>query len=243
MVPELNGRADMHMHTTVSDGRATVVDMLDYAARYRTLDVLAITDHDRLEASLWAFSQQGRYPFDIVPGVEVTTREGHVLALWVTEPIPRGLSLAETAAAIHEQGGIAVLAHPAELFIAPRGVIRTMHQPRSLLDCGIDAIEAFNAGAITPFGNLAARLRLAGLPLPMMGNSDAHMPLSIGTGVTWFHGRTAAALRHSIGQGWTRAEGHRWRITVYLKLCTPSLPKKPSNFSRPKAGSHPQTLP
>jgi predicted metal-dependent phosphoesterase TrpH len=243
MTPELNGRADMHMHTSASDGRATVAEMLDYAARHRALDVLAITDHDCLDASLWAYSQQGRYPFDIVPGVEVTTRDGHMLALWVTEPIPRSLSLAETAAAIHEQGGVAVLAHPAEVFIAPRGVIRAMRQPQSLLDCGIDAIEAFNAGAITPFGNLAARLRLSGLPLPMMGNSDAHMPMSIGTGVTLFHGRTAAALRHSIAQGWTRAEGHRWRITVYLKLCMPSLPKRPSSFSPPKAASRPPTLP
>jgi hypothetical protein len=44
-----------------------------------------------------------------VPGVEVTSADGHVLARWVTEPIPKQRSLAETAAAIHEQNGFAVL--------------------------------------------------------------------------------------------------------------------------------------
>ena len=133
MIPPLSGRADLHMHTTVSDGRATPAQMLDYAARFCRLNVLAITDHDRLEGSLWACEQNGRYPFDIVPGVEVSSADGHVLALWVTQPIPRGLSLAETVSAIHEQGGVAVLAHPFELFIAPRAVWRVLRRPNDLL--------------------------------------------------------------------------------------------------------------
>lgn len=241
MQPTLNGRADLHMHTTVSDGRATPVQMLDYAARFRALDVLAITDHDQLDASLWAVTQNGRYPFDIVPGVEVTSRDGHVLALWVTEPIPRGLSLAETAAAIHDQGGVAILAHPSELFIAPRMVWRLMQHPETLLDSGIDAVEAFNAGAITPGGNVATRLRLGRLPLPVVGNSDAHTPRCIGSGLTRFHGQRARELRQSLGMGWTRAEGQRWQITDYLKLCMPSHPKKPSGSSLPRALSSPPT--
>ena len=242
MTPPLNGRADLHMHTTVSDGRSTPEFMLEYAARWRQLDVLAITDHDRLDGSLWAFDQNGRYPFEIVPGVEVTSRDGHVLALWVTRPIPMGLSLAETVAAIHEQGGVAVLAHPFELFISPRAVWRTLHQPQYLLDSGIDAIEAFNAGALTPGGNLATQLRLGHLPLPVLGNSDAHMAASIASGQTCFHGRSAQDLRDAIRSGWTRAEGHRWAITDYLKLCTPARTPKPI-ASRATAASDRPTLP
>jgi predicted metal-dependent phosphoesterase TrpH len=226
--PALNGRADLHMHTTTSDGRATAAEMLDFAAHHRSLDVVAITDHDRLEASLWAASQNGRYPFEIVPGVEVSSRDGHVLALWVTQPIPRDLSLAETAAAIHEQDGLAVLAHPFELFIAPRAVWRALRHPQDLLDSGIDAIEAFNAGSIMPGGNLATRLRLGRLPLPVLGNSDAHLPGCIGSGLTRFHGSSARDLRHSLRQGWTRAEGYRWSIADYLTLCKPSHSKTPS---------------
>lgn len=107
------GRADLHMHTRASDGQATVQQLLSYVAKHRPqLDVIAITDHDTLEASLWAYEHRANYPFDVVPGLEVSSRAGHILALWVTTPIPKGLSLSETAQAIHEAGGLAVLAHP-----------------------------------------------------------------------------------------------------------------------------------
>jgi predicted metal-dependent phosphoesterase TrpH len=99
------GRADVHMHTSASDGLPSVRELLDYVAQRGHLDVIAITDHDVLDASLEAYEQRQRYPFDIIPGVEVTSAEGHVLGLWVTCPIPMGMSLAETTAAIHEQGG------------------------------------------------------------------------------------------------------------------------------------------
>jgi predicted metal-dependent phosphoesterase TrpH len=189
MTGALNGRADLHMHTIVSDGTATVQETLDHIARMGTLDVIAITDHDRLEASLWAYQHRQRYPFEIVPGVEVTSADGHVLALWVTEPIPAGLSLAETAHAIHEQDGIAVLAHPFEPLIAPHTFWRYLTRPQVLWESGIDAVEVHNAGAFTPGGNWLARRVYRDSGLPLLGNSDAHMPALIGTGVTRFAGR------------------------------------------------------
>ena len=108
-----HGTADLHVHTTASDGISPVDDLLDYIAIYRpNLDVIAITDHDTLDASLRAYENRQHYPFDIVPGVEVSSRAGHILALWVTTPIRRDMDLADTVAAIHEAGGLAVLAHP-----------------------------------------------------------------------------------------------------------------------------------
>lgn len=89
---DLMGRADVHMHTCASDGLPNAKQVLDYVAKRGHLDVIAITDHDVLEASLWAYSQRSVYPFDIIPGVEVTARGGHVLALWVTQPIPSARS-------------------------------------------------------------------------------------------------------------------------------------------------------
>src|SRR4051794_4666712 len=109
---QLTGRADLHMHTTVSDGTATVEQMLDHIARRGDLDVIAITDHDRLAGSLWAYSHRDRYPFDIVPGLEVTSSDAHILGLWITEPTRKGMSIEDTTAAIHAQGGIAIMAHP-----------------------------------------------------------------------------------------------------------------------------------
>ena len=223
---ELNGRADLHMHTTVSDGIAPVEVLLAHIAERGDLDVIAVTDHDRLEASLWAYAHRDRYPFEIIPGLEVTTRDGHVLALWCTEPIAKGMSLSETCSAIHEQGGIAVIAHPFEPMIAPKASWRYFRKPQVLVESGVDAIEVFNAGAITPGNNWLASLVFKNSPLPFVGNSDAHMPASVGTGITRFHGKTADDLRDSLKHGWTAAEGKPWGLTVYLKLSVITIPKK-----------------
>lgn len=233
---KLRGRADLHMHTTVSDGLATIYEVLDHIQKRGDLDVIAITDHDRLDASLWAYYHQDRYSFEIVPGVEVTSADGHVLALWVTEPIRKGMSLAETAAAIHAQDGVAIIAqdgvaiiaHPMEPTIAPHMVRRYLMYPRVLLETGIDAIEIFNAGAITPGNNWLAQRVFGKLGLPVVGNSDAHMLQNIASGVTRFEGHTAADLRDSLVHGYTTAEGKSWPITTYLKLLPVEIQKRRS---------------
>lgn len=230
MIPTLNGRADLHIHTTCSDGSASPEATLDYIAEHRQLDVIAITDHDTLEGSLWAYHHRHRYPFDIVPGVEVTSADGHVLALWVTRPIPKHLPLAETVAAIHAQNGIAILAHPFELFIAPRTFLRYLLNPKGLIESGIDAVEVHNAGAFTPFGNWLARRMYGRSPLPGVGGSDSHLPTTIGTGVTRFHGTDARALRNSLALGHVAAEGSRWGLTVYLKIYRTSRRNRQSAY-------------
>jgi predicted metal-dependent phosphoesterase TrpH len=232
---ELTGRADIHIHTRASDGIATARQVLDYVARRGHLHVIAITDHDTLDASLWAYSQRDRYPFDIIPGVEVTALEGHVLALWVTQPIPKRLSVAETAAAVHEQGGIAILAHPGEPMIAGRYLLRYLRDPEVLLSWGIDAIEAYNAGTMTPGNNVLARRICAQLPLPVVGNSDAHTLSAIGRGRTHFDGRTAADFRAALARGRTAAEGESWPITDYLKLSPSSIQRKSVSYTHLRA--------
>lgn len=243
MTVRLNGRADLHIHTTASDGTGTVQETLDHIARMGTLDVIAITDHDRLDASLWAYQHRHRYPFAIVPGVEVTSADGHVLALWVSAPIPTGLSLQETAHAIHEQDGIAVLAHPFEPLIAPHTILRYLTRPQVLSESGIDAVEVHNAGAFTPGGNWLARRVYERTGLPVLGSSDAHMPSLIGTGVTRFQGRTAADLRASIRAGQTAAEGTRWAITDYWKIYRASRRNRLSIYSEMNTSSAPLTRP
>jgi hypothetical protein len=228
----LTGRADLHIHTTASDGIHSVRRVLDSVAQRGHLDVIAITDHDCNEASLWAYQHRHQYPFDIIPGVEITSCDGHVLGLWVTEPIPMNLSLAETTAAIHEQNGIAILAHPLELTIAPHTFWRYLTHPEVLLQAGVDAVEVFNAGAFTPGCNrLAQRAFQRVKALPKVGGSDSHMADTIGSGITRFRGRTAADLRESILHGWTAAEGIRWGITVYLRLSHSFVQRKLTDSS------------
>ncbi len=211
------GRADLHMHTTVSDGIMSVQALLDSVARRRHLDVIAITDHDRLDASLWAYARRERYPFDIVPGVEVSSAEGHVLALWVTTPIPPALSMAETAAAIHEAGGLAILAHP---FFRQMGEVRRAwhayrQDPRHLLRAGLDGLEAFNASVIVPGSNRRAAQVAALLGLAVTGGSDAHTLGAVGTGRTHFAGSTAAELRAALHARQTTVSGRPWPAMAY----------------------------
>jgi predicted metal-dependent phosphoesterase TrpH len=237
----LSGRADLHIHTNMSDGVNSVQDVLDHVALRGDLDVIAITDHDCIDASLWAYERRNLYPFEIVPGLEVTSADGHVLALWVTEVIAAGMSLAETAAAVHAAGGVAILAHPLEPTISPRAFMRYFTQPTVLLQAEIDAVEVMNAGAITPGCNWLAARVFRNVAIPKVGNSDAHIATSIGSGVTRFAGRSAADLRTAIAEGQTAAEGTPWPITTYLKLLQISLSQRQNAPSATKSPFVPQT--
>ena len=90
------GLADLHLHTTASDGMMSPRMLLNYVAMMTPLDCVAITDHDTLDG--WRLARDFRArpanehlrALDLVPGVEVSTRDGHVLALWVESEIPPG---------------------------------------------------------------------------------------------------------------------------------------------------------
>jgi predicted metal-dependent phosphoesterase TrpH len=211
-------RADIHIHTIASDGFATVQQVLDQIARLGTLSVIAITDHDVLDASLWAYSQRTNYPFEIIPGLEVSSADGHVLALWVTQPVAAGMSLKETASAIHEQGGVAVVAHPFEITVCTDAVKRYLRQPETVREAGIDAVEIHNAGTITPAANLLARRLAAQLGMTVTGGSDGHSLEALGRGWTRFPGSTAEDLRLALMQGTTTAGGRSWPLADYMRL-------------------------
>jgi predicted metal-dependent phosphoesterase TrpH len=106
------GKADLHIHTIYSwDGTMTTAGALKAAASAK-LDVIAITDHDDMRAVDEARKLAKRYKIDVISGCEISTKDGHLLALFVQKMIPAGLSAIETLLRIGEQGGIAVVAHP-----------------------------------------------------------------------------------------------------------------------------------
>src|SRR6478752_3551681 len=82
------GKADIHMHTSLSDGLMSVQEILDWVQEKTDLDVIAVTDHDDLEGGLLArdLAVKGGYRFEVIPGIEVTTRAGHLLALFLEKP-------------------------------------------------------------------------------------------------------------------------------------------------------------
>jgi predicted metal-dependent phosphoesterase TrpH len=201
----------MHIHSLYSDGTATLAEILDHVERHTQLDVIAVTDHERIDGAQRAaeLHAAGDFAFDLVIGEEITTRRGHVLALFLTERIPALRPLEETLAAIHAQGGLAIAAHP--LAPIPLSVgRRSLRRMRDHAARGVhfDAIELFNpshAGKTRHEARLALNARELGLP--GVGNSDAHVLEGIGTGRTTFDGHTAAAYRAAIVSGGVLPDG------------------------------------
>ena len=108
------GRADLHIHTLASDGLDPITAILDIVEHATDLDVIAITDHERIDAALAArtMAHDLGHRAEVVVGEEVSTLGGHLLALFLTERVRPLRSLRTTIGEIHEQGGIAIPAHP-----------------------------------------------------------------------------------------------------------------------------------
>jgi predicted metal-dependent phosphoesterase TrpH len=208
------GKADMHLHTLYSDGTASVQAVLDHVERATDLDLIAITDHERIDGAQRAaeIHAAGGYSFGLVIGEEITTRRGHVLALFITERVPALRPLAETIERIHDQGGIAIAPHamaPLTPSLGRGSLLRThgASDPRHHLD----AIEIMNPSTAGRARRRARRrLNDEVLRLPAVGNSDAHVLEGIGTAWTWFPGSGADDYRAAIASATTRPDGQYW---------------------------------
>jgi len=195
------GRADLHIHSLASDGTDGIAAILDHAEHVAQLDVIAITDHERIDAALAArtMAREQGLRVEVVVGEEVSTLGGHLLGLFIEERVKPLRTLRTTIAEIHEQGGLAIPAHPLVPYpLCSQGWVlrRLLSDPDPRVRP--DAIEAFNP---TMFGRpwhgrviaFAARHGLA-----TVGNSDAHEAVAVGTGWSTFPGRTADDLRGAI---------------------------------------------
>lgn len=106
------GFADLHIHSIYSyDGTASVPSVLRRAKQIG-LNVIAITDHDEINGSLKALDFASQFDIEVIPGVEVTTAEGDLLALNVTSLVERGRPLIETVLVVGELGGFCIAPHP-----------------------------------------------------------------------------------------------------------------------------------
>lgn len=210
------GIADLHVHTTYSwDGTMTPAAALQ-AASAAGINVIAITDHDEIRGAHVAHDLAGRYGVEVIPGIEITTADGHLLALFVNELIPTGLSLYETLACIGEQGGLAIAAHPS----APLASSLSLAAIKKALDNPdarkvLHGIESYNGGLPYRHSNTRVKAFADTLrhPLALVGNSDAHYFWAIGLGVTHFPGLTAEHFREALYQRKTSAHGPRGALT------------------------------
>ena len=187
------GRADLHVHTTVSDGEATPAEVAELLAR-SDLAVVAVTDHDSVEGALRVRELLAGQGPDVVVGTEVSTAEGHLLAIFVDRDVPRGLDARRTVEIIHERGGLAIAAHP-YFPIASLGDLAGR--------LPVDAIEVANGTALGELANRRAARRLGPSARALVGGSDAHLPQALGHVRTHFFGSTALDLRVAIERGET----------------------------------------
>ena len=108
------GKADLQIHSNAGDGLDSMEEILEHVETRTDLDVIALTDHDAVRPAMAMRELAARRGarVEVVIGIEVTTRSGHLLALFVDKDIPMLRPLRETVRLIHECGGLAVVPHP-----------------------------------------------------------------------------------------------------------------------------------
>jgi predicted metal-dependent phosphoesterase TrpH len=204
----------MHIHTSCNDGTASVREILDFTRDHTDLDVIAITDHDRLRGAQEAVQLQGDYRFEVVPGMEMTTIEGHCLCLFVDQPIKMWRSLEWTIGKAHEQGGLVIAPHPMSMLTRSIGrwsFERIMASTSP--EIYFDAVETLNpsyAGRIAEVK--VRRLNAERYQLPEVGNSDSHHVEGVGSAYTIFDGSSAADYRRALSEHATQPEGTHWTL-------------------------------
>jgi predicted metal-dependent phosphoesterase TrpH len=183
-------KIDLHCHSWFSGDGVSSPEELISTAKKKGLNGFAMTDHNTCDAYKdmvdKGLAREDGSPVDnflIIPGVEVTTAEGHLLCLGVTLPKLKGMPAAEVCKIVHQLGGLAIPAHPYDLFRAGirQSVLETLE---------IDALEVFNAATTLKRYNSMALDYAQKRQLPMTAGSDAHHHAAIGTAYTILHTET-----------------------------------------------------
>ena len=201
-------KADLHVHTTYSnDSLITPKDLVYYAKR-RGLTAVAVTDHNSLNG---AYKIAKGTDFLVIPGMEVSSGDGHIVALNVQELIPKGLSAAETVDRIHKAGGVAIACHPYVFF---KGCLREN------VCAKFDAIEIINARAF-PFKNSVKRAEESAkcFELSRVAGTDAHDGPQIGYAYTVIDSEpTVEAITKAIVDGHCQPFGQPVPAVLNLQL-------------------------
>lgn len=205
------GLADLHIHTSLGDGMADLEQILDYVQAATPLDVIAITDHDDIIGGLRAqeLAAKKGYRFQVVAGMEITTLEGHLLALFMKEPVEGFQPLNLTLQQAHAQGGLCIIPHPMSWLtysIGQTAIERILQSTeQGVYFDGIEVVNGSIAGRVTQDKTL--RLNKTRYRLAETGSSDAHFLASIGKSYTIFNGKSAEDLRKCLEAKKTRADG------------------------------------
>lgn len=204
-------KIDLHVHTNYSFDGFTSIREVVKVAHQRGLDGVAITDHNVIEASLKAC--QLKTNVIVIPGLEVSAREGHILALGITQVVPKGLSASRTVEEVHKLGGVAIIAHPSRIL---GGGIRLELAKR----INPDAIEVINSSSFFFSRQTECSRRLAeNFSKPQTAGSDAHIYQAIGNAYTIIEVREATLndILDAIKNGKTKPMGKPLSISNRIR--------------------------
>jgi hypothetical protein len=170
-------KIDLHVHSDYSDDAVDSPKKIIKYAKKKGLNGVAIVDHNNVAGGLKGFVIAKKMKdFVVIPGIEISSAEGHILALNVKENIPKKLSVEETLKKIINLGGVPILPHPY----------------RMISGCGekdaekFTGIEVFNSRSIG-WENKKSESLAEKLDIGKTGGSDAHSANELGYGITEFN--------------------------------------------------------
>jgi len=196
---------DLHCHSSASFDSVASPDRLMAKAVRIGLTHLAVTDHERIDGALRA-RDRAPHGLTVIVGEEIRSADGDMIGLYLERAVPPGLSAADTAAAIHEQGGLVGLPHPFDRFRSSGGT-QAADQQRTLdaLAAVVDYVEIHNARAYRDANPLATafaesrglELGVAQTVVPGLVDGSAAL-LALLPAATIIQGRASYLVR-----GWT----------------------------------------
>ncbi|MCL2643286.1 MAG: CehA/McbA family metallohydrolase [Candidatus Bathyarchaeota archaeon] len=182
---------------------------LIYYAKKRGLNAVAVTDHDYLDGAV-KIAREVK-DFLVIPGMEVSSSDGHIVALNIQESVSQGLAAVETVERIHKAGGVAIACHPYVYF---KGCLR------NAVCNAFDAIEVINARAF-PFQHSVKKAKEAAekFKLAQVAGTDAHYGPQIGYSYTTIDTEelTVEAITNAIRQGHCQAHGQQVPIILNIQ--------------------------
>ncbi len=232
-------RFELHCHSRHSRGSKIPTEALTTPREiFRVLKKkgfagAAVTDHDTTKAWKEAKSEARKLGMAFIPGLEISTRCGHLIGLGMTEGIRCGMGVEETVEKIRSQGGVSVAPHPFDLRNEGLGI--------DFMKC--DAAEVFNSLNLSRIENIVARRKIGRTDVSGVGGSDAHTKDMLGLTANIIEAHDAEEALKAIRKGKVKVEGRYVPVPVVVSWARERMKSSRGdilmymdrNYSSPKA--------